>query len=275
MAIRDILVHVDNCRACRARVDVALDLAIAHGASLTGLYVIPSIEIPIYIEGGVPPGLVEEQRIALDAQRAEAERLFGELVERGKLKTKYVALEGGVASCLNRFARHVDLMVVGQADDEDPRCVSGGLADNVVLESGRPVLVVPAGGFSGPVGERVLIAWNGSREAVRAVADALPLMARAERVEVVVVVPDSDDEDDSSQAQIATHLRHHGVAVETTVLVGKDSQAGELLLAHAVDMGADLLVLGGYGHSRLRELVLGGITKHMLQNMTAPVLMSH
>ncbi len=275
MAIRDILVHVDNCRACRARVDVALDLAIAHEARLTGLYVIPSIEIPIYIEGGVPPGLIEEQRNALDAQRTEADGLFHDLVQRGKLKTNYVALEGGVASCLNRSARHADLVVVGQADDEDPRCVSGGLADTVVLESGRPVLVVPAGGFSGPVGERVLIAWNGSREAVRAVADAMPFLERAERVEVVVVIPNSGDENDSSQGQLVNHLRHHDIAAETTVLVGRDSLAGELLLGHAVEMGADLLVLGGYGHSRLRELVLGGTTKHLLQNMTAPLLMSH
>jgi nucleotide-binding universal stress UspA family protein len=137
------------------------------------------------------------------------------------------------------------------------------------------VLVVPRYGTFDTVGERVLVAWNGSREATRAVHDALPILKLATKVTVLSIDPERDTGDRIPSADIALHLARHGVAAEGTSTVGLDISVGDLLLSRAADLGADLIVMGAYGHSRMRELVLGGATRHILQHMTVPVLMSH
>jgi len=145
----------------------------------------------------------------------------------------------------------------------------------LALGVGRPVLIVPRYGTFETVGERVLVAWNGSREATRAVHDALPLLKLASSVTVLSIDPEHDTGDRIPGADIALHLARHGVAAEGMSTVGLDISVGDLLLSRAADLGADLIVMGAYGHSRVRELVLGGATRHILQHMTVPVLMSH
>jgi nucleotide-binding universal stress UspA family protein len=137
------------------------------------------------------------------------------------------------------------------------------------------VLIVPRYGVFGTVGERVLIAWNGSREATRAAHDALPLLKRATKVTVLSIDPDHDSQRRVPSADITLHLARHGVAAEADSTVALDIAVGDVLLSRAADLGADLIVMGGYGHSRVREMVLGGATRHLLQHMTVPVLMSH
>ena len=145
------------------------------------------------------------------------------------------------------------------------------------MASGRPVLVVPFTGAAPPVGGTALVAWNGGRESARAANDALPLLSLAREVQVVVIDPEGTDLEGTGLpgAALAEHLARHDIPVETKVLHGAEVDAPNVLLSHAADVNANLIVSGAYGHSRLRETVLGGMTRHLMLHMTAPVLMSH
>jgi nucleotide-binding universal stress UspA family protein len=148
---------------------------------------------------------------------------------------------------------------------------------NVLLASGRPLLAVPYAGQFERVGDRVLVAWNASREATRAVNDALPLLRGATIVTVLAVNPKHGIEGhgDVPAADIVLHLARHGVKAEAAHTIANDISEGDALLSYAADLGADLIVAGGYGHSRARETVFGGVTRTLLEEMTVPMLLSH
>ncbi|MFQ5937950.1 MAG: universal stress protein [Acidiferrobacterales bacterium] len=276
MALRDLLVHVDNSKACAARVDAAIRLATSHEAHLTGLYVIPIVDVPGYAEAQIPTEVLAAQREIARAQAAEAEQVFRSLTDRAGVSAEWRSTEGDLAHALALHARYVDLVVTGQVDRTDPMSLSG-LTERVALESGRPVLTIPYIGAGKSIGERVLIAWNGSREAIRAIHDALPLLLRAKEVTVLSINPPGGaaGDGDIPGADISLHLARHGVKAEADQIEAHDISVGDMLLSRAADKGVDLIVMGAYGHSRLRELVLGGATRHILEHMTAPVLMSH
>ncbi len=196
----------------------------------------------------------------------------------------------GVQSCEQRLvnddaygglvlqSRYADLVVVGQADREDPAtgALLQDLPEYVILNGCCPVLVVPFAGHFATIGKTVLVAWDGSIQAARAVAQAMPLLASAARVVVVIVDPVIGDDEHGEEpgADIALHLVRHGVNVEVRT-VASAGDVGESLLATADQAGADLLVMGAYGHPRLREIMLGGATRTILQAATLPVLLSH
>ena len=182
-----------------------------------------------------------------------------------------------LATLFARMARQTDLCVVGQPSEETPEPEAGQLAEAAFMDSGRPALVVPYIGAAPEPMRRILVAWNGSREAARAVHDALPFLLAAERTTVLIVDPQNLGGEIGEQpgADLAAHLARHGVRVEVKTIPGGGLSAGDAILAQAADDSADLLVMGGYGHSRLRELVLGGATRHLLAQMTLPVLLSH
>jgi nucleotide-binding universal stress UspA family protein len=182
-----------------------------------------------------------------------------------------------VAEVVLQHARAADLVVAAQTDAKWPGSQRLDIADRLVLESGRPVLIVPNEGSQQDVGERILVAWNARREAARAVFDALPLLQRAKEVRVIWVNPQSEGElaQDIPAADICTALARHGVKCEATQAVQPRTNVGETLLAQASDWAANLLVMGCYGHSRLREFVLGGASEHVLRQMSIPVLMAH
>jgi nucleotide-binding universal stress UspA family protein len=146
-----------------------------------------------------------------------------------------------------------------------------------LLYCGGPVMIVPYMGPAATFGERVIVAWDASREAARAVNDALPLLKRAKQVGVVSVNPRPWPfaHGEEPGADIGLHLARHGVKVEVQRVEGRDIDTANAILSHVADRSADLLVMGGYGHSRLRELVLGGVTRTILTEMIVPVLMSH
>lgn len=275
MSYKSILVHVDNSRACAARLAVAINLAREFGAHLTGLYLMPGLTVPPpYIVAEVGPDLMQAQEEAAAARAEEAREAFEAATRGTSLATEWRTAEGGRARSIELHGRYCDLIVLGQADPEDPACVSGGLADKVVLESGRPVLVVPYIGAQRPLDEYAMVAWNRGREAVRAVNDALPLLQKARKVDVLSINPDPSGENIPS-SDICLHLARHGVRAEARHARASDIDVGDMLLSLAADRGVGLLVMGAYGHSRFRELVLGGATKHLLEHMTVPVLMSH
>jgi nucleotide-binding universal stress UspA family protein len=169
-------------------------------------------------------------------------------------------------------ARYADLVVVGQGP-----ATEGGIAENLVLNSGRPVLVVPHSQERSLLAEHIMVAWNARREATRALTDALPLLQRAKQVDIVTVnaEPKSEGHGDLPGADIALYLARHGVNANVLATSAPGANVGEWLLSRAADLGADMMVMGAYGHSRLRELVLGGATKTVLESLTVPVLMSH
>ena len=160
---------------------------------------------------------------------------------------------------------------------DDPESDNTGVLETVLFDSGRPVLAIPFAGSLPTIGKRVLVGWNASREASRALHDALPLLAKAESATVFLANPKGGlgAHGEEPGADIARHLARHGVKVNVAKAVADDVSDSALLLNHASDMGADLLVMGAYGHSRLREFILGGVTRSLLREMTVPVLLSH
>jgi nucleotide-binding universal stress UspA family protein len=279
MAYRDLLVHIDDTRSCAARIQAAVDLAVAHEAHLTGVYIIADPSPAAFVGGYLPPDvltILQQQA----RERAEAALAgFAEIAGRNQIsfetRTDRV-LYTAVAEALSTNARYADLAILGQADPDDAVAPSY-LPEEVALASGRPSLVVPYIGPAPTVGQRVTVAWNASREAARAVNDALPILKRAQAVDVVTVNPSDAPfgHGEEPGADIALHLARHSIKVEVRRIETRDLDVANTILSHIADRGSDLLVMGAYGHSRLRELVLGGVTRTILREMTVPVLMAH
>lgn len=279
MALKDLLVVVDDSAACAARVAVAAQLAVKHDAHLTGLYVIAAAAMPAYVEAEIPEAVRTAQRQAAEERAQAAAARFDDAMRRFGLtdRSEWRAVRGNPTDAVALHGRYADLVVVGQTDPERDRDVPAVHPADLVFECGRPLLVVPYAGTFATVGERVLVGWNASREAARAVGDAMPLLTAAQRIVVLAVNPRTGVEGlgDAPGADIARHLSRHGTRVEATHVVTDQVEPGDMMLNTIADESCDLVVMGAYGRSRLRELVLGGMTRYMLQHMTVPVLMSH
>ena len=282
--MRDILVHLDGSARSRAVLAFAAGLARRCLAHLTAVY---TLEFPVLEYFGGPSGLadlrfVEEtverlrQRSREDAAKMEQE--FRELLRRDGIAGEWRLVEGFTAQTVAQHARYADLAVLGQRDPRDPSLAARtDTAAMVLMASGRPILVLPRVGDYPSAGRHVLVGWKSSREAARAVNDALPLLQRAQAVTVLAVNPQGGlgADGDVPAADIALHLARHGVNATATHTVAKEIPEGDALLNYAADVEADLIVAGGYGHSRTRELVFGGVTRVLLETMTMPVFLSH
>ena len=278
MPLRDILVHIDNAKPCQARLELAVNLAQAHQAHLTGLSIPVRREIPTYIMAQIPSDALESLDEKDSLVSAELETAFREKAEKSGLSFEWRLVKGDPVETLSLHARYSDLTVVGQYDgDAAADDLPGDMPDRLILSAGRPVLVVPYAGRYPRVGERVMVAWDGSRSATRAVNDALPLLGEAKKVSVLAIDPQATPgrHGDIPGADICLHLARHGIKAEAQHTPANDLEVGDMLLSRSADAGADLIVMSAYGHARWRELVLGGVTRHMLEHMTAPVLMSH
>ena len=280
MAYKDILVVLDDTAECEERVDVALQLARRHETHLIGLMVIEGFSLPAYAIASLPSSVMEQRRQMEDEARARVRRKFERQANVAGVPNEWYTTEGDVVKAVVLFSRYADLVVIGQENLEGSGFgTSPDLAENVVLASGRPILVVPYVGKYPHVGERVMVAWDASREAARAVADALPMLQAAECVLVLSANPESGPEPDQHGevpgADIARHLARHDVRVETHRIETKEISVADMLLNRITDESIDLLVMGAYGHARVREIWLGGVTRDVLRHMTAPVLISH
>lgn len=279
MALKDLLVVVDDTAAAAARIDVAAQLAARNDGHLVGLYTITDLLLPGYIATELPEAVRENQRRFADEQAAKAEALFNDAMRRHGLtnRSEWRAVRGNPTEMAALHGRYADLVVVGQVDPQRDRDYPVALPQDLVFSCGRPLLVVPYAGTFSTVGERILVGWNASREASRAVGDALPLLTAAKRVVVMAVNPKSGNGGigDEPGADIAKHLSRHACRVEAAHISTDAVEPGDTMLNTVADESCDLVVMGAYGRSRLRELVLGGMTRYMLQHMTVPVLMSH
>ncbi|MDH3597115.1 MAG: universal stress protein [Rhodospirillales bacterium] len=279
MAYKNLLVHLDDSETCAGRVAAAIVLAEAQDAYLTGLALAVETSMPTYIGGQMPVEVLEVQRAqVLERGQAVATR-FDEALERSGrpgASRLVTGLDIDAARVVALHARHADLVVLGQEEPEAPPALPRHLAEDVVLSAGRPALVVPYIGAGKTLGRRVMIAWDTGREAARAVNDALPILKQAEAVTVLSVNPRPgvDLHGEEPGADIALHLTRHGVTVEVQQTQVEEINVGDTILSRLADLGCDLLVMGAYGHSRLREVVLGGVTRTMFESMTVPVLMS-
>lgn len=276
MTYKDILVYADATPAAAARLDAAALLATAHKAHLVALHVDSIPFTPVDLMGtGVTAELIEWQ-INMRRERAEAAQQAVKAAEQCHgIAFEWRKVEGAVDAAVIEQGCYADLIVVSQnsrvTDIETP---IGTMAGNILMAAGRPVLIVPNDFKGKSIGRRVLVAWKPGAEATRAVHDALPLLVQAEAVTVMRVNPDSEEPAHNPGADLATHLARHGVKVTVTPVLAPDTAAGTAILDQARGMQADLIVMGAYGHSRLRELVFGGVTRQMLQAPPLPVLMS-
>lgn len=277
MSIASILVHVDNGSACESRLRAAITLTREFQSHLIALFIVPTYAIPVYAEVPIGPEVIETARQAMRESAQKAEVFCNNIADSTGVSLEWRVAEGNLISTLNEHGRYCDLIVLGQSNRSDLDDMSTDVADHVVLESGAPCLVVPYIGSNQNLFGTILLAWNGSMESARAAKDALPFMQHAKRVDVLLINPEKSeiDEGDIPGADIGAYLARHGIKAETHCVYNTQISTGDVLLSHAADLAADLLVTGAYGHTRLRERILGGVTRHLLQHMTIPVLMSH
>jgi nucleotide-binding universal stress UspA family protein len=277
MQIKDIFLHMDGTAQAEVRLRLAIDLARRHDAHLTALYII-DIQMPP-IAGGEAAGaaflaelrlkMLSDARIAATAVEAR----FRERLRLEGVAGEWRQIEGAATEEVALHARYADLVIVSQDHPDGSQPDADAIIERVLFSAGRPVLIVPHTTQVETVGRRVLIGWNASREATRAVHDALPLIARADAVTVFTV--SRRGASDEPGAALALHLARHGIKVQVEHTVAAGMNTSDIMLNAAANLPADLLIVGGYGHSRFRELVLGGVTRTLLRRMTLPVLMSH
>lgn len=273
MGYKDILVHAGGT-AFEPRLHLAAGLAEAHGAHLVGLHVTTPPYIPPYVEAQLSDDVLEAQTRFAEAERAKAQAIFDEVTKNRTFSAEWRAVDGDAVDVVQLHGRHADIVVAGQSGPDPYAEEYLDVAGRLVLSLGRPVLVTPYAGIPDTLGSRVLVGWDGSRAAARALGDAMPFLKRAEEVKVLSLNP-REAHADMAGVDISQHLARHGVNVTAQHLHAEDIEVGAMLLSRAADFGADLIVMGAYGHARWRELVLGGATEHMLAHMTAPVLMAH
>jgi nucleotide-binding universal stress UspA family protein len=273
-----MLVHLSNQRRAEAVLEPAVSLASRDQAHLIGMHVhasVPASPIPVpyasEVLGSVAAGERQEtDDIAATFARITANQAF--VAEWRALKVPHVDL----ASAVLDHARSVDLIVAGQADPDWEQSPLMDFPERLALESGRPVLVIPYVGRYREIGRNVVIAWKAGRESARAVFDALPILAGADNVDILEVKERRDGGNSlAPDTTIAASLARHGMKATVRTSVAGDIGIGDELLSRIADAGADLLVMGAYGHSRMRELIFGGATRHIFRHMTVPTLFSH
>jgi nucleotide-binding universal stress UspA family protein len=277
MSLRDILVHIDDTPQCDRRFKLALKLARKNDAELFALFTRADANL-MGISTQVEKNRKQYKKMADAAHKQFQKQADKDSVSLNWQTAPYPASDDEVTNQLLYYTQHMDIAIVGQHDPANAiSSVPPDLAERLVLESGRPVLVIPHAGEFKSVGKRVMVAWNTGRESVRALNDALPLMQGAKKVHILAIDPRRKGKRHGSvpSADIAGHLHRHGIKAQAEYINTKGMDASNTLLSLAADESIDLLVMGAYGHHPFRELILGGMTRDILRHMTVPVLMSH
>lgn len=280
MAYKTILAYFSAEDRAAALIGVATAMARRHGAHVIGLYVVPAPRVMPAVGMHIPPEVIDNQRIYFRDEATRIEALFEAALGKEDLVREWRTVEAHdpvTARVVVEHARMCDLVVTGQPDYDADSADMQNLPADLLMQAGRPILMVPNVGRYETLGQTVFVAWNGEREAARAVFDALPVLTRAKQVRLHWINPPNASHVHSAVpgAELAATLARHGVPVEAGHSVSDDISVGDEILSRLSDQGCDLLVMGGYGHSRFSEMVFGGATRHILRHMTVPVLMSH
>ncbi|HXZ51017.1 MAG TPA: universal stress protein [Burkholderiales bacterium] len=278
MAYKTILVHLDAGKGAEACIEVAFSLAQKSDAHVVGLHALTVTPPPSWAmaEAGVAIEATRSKALAEIAARARG--IWDAAVRRANWsKSEWRSSAADALEAVTLHARYADLVVIAQDDGSGTSGVSEQFAQRLLLAAGRPVLVVPYAREKRPIGEKIVVAWNAGRESTRAVTDALPLLQAAKHVNVASFNPGPPDGGHGQVpgADIALFLSRHGVRVTVSQYRAEDIDVGNQLLSRVSDLDADLVVMGAYGRSRVSELILGGVTRTLLESMTVPVLMSH
>ncbi|MGH6665484.1 MAG: universal stress protein [Pseudolabrys sp.] len=257
--------------------EFAISVADRFDAHLLGVAFVYDPVIPGVVTGGIPPQFIESQRADSEKAARSVIARFEQATKRAAISSETLSVNASIAGAadrLGRLARRFDIAIVGQPEREKS-APDEVVDEGVLFESGRPVIFVPYIQKAALKLDRVLVCWDGSRAATRAIADSLPFLHKAERVEIVMVAGKPGKEDEIPGVDLGQHLARHGLKVDVKRITAPDIDVSSTILSYAADANADMLVMGGYGHSRLREFVLGGATRGILESMTVPVLMSH
>ena len=275
--IKDIVVNLTIGVERDAAANYAVSLASIFKAHLVGVAFVYDPKVSANLIVGIPAELIEAQRAATKHLANEAVVRFEALAKQAGVMTESQMIDvapGHVGDTFGRLARSFDLSVIRQAEpnkaEQEVPIIEGAL-----FESGRPVIVVPYVQMQGAKFNRVMVGWDGSQTAARAIGDAMPVLKRAKMIEVFTVVAAPTKNTELPGIDIGQHLSRHGLKVEVKRIPAEGINVPEAILSHAADISADFMVMGGYGHSRLREYVLGGATRGILASMTLPTLMSN
>lgn len=279
MAFKSLMVHLDDGAGSAQRMELAVRLASRFGAGLIGVYLVPTAELTPTVAALLPEDAVKLRLAESGESQRRAEALFRQSAAAGGVgNIEWRAPAGFAMDAAAAHARCVDLAIIGQPDPDDGESsFARRLGEHVLLEGACPALFVPYARVGADAGTRVLVAWDAGREAARALHDALPILETAGQVVVVSLARGRADADAIALAQprLAAYLHAHGIDAEFKRFDGDQIEGGERLLSQAADLGSDLIVMGGYAHSRAREMILGGVTRTIFASMTVPVLMSH
>lgn len=274
--IKDIVVNL-GLGAHDPAGDFAISVANTFDAHLLGVAFVYDPIIPGAVMGGIPPQFIESQRIDSEKAARTAVARFEQAAKRAGVSYESLNVSAsisGAAERLGRLARRFDLAIVGQPEREKS-APDEVVDEGVLFESGRPVIFVPYIQKAVLKLDRVMVCWDGSRAATRAIADSLPFLRKAKKVEIVMVAGKAGKEDEIPGVDLGQHLARHGIEVGVKRITAPDIDVSSTILSYAADTNADMIVMGGYGHSRLREFILGGVTRSILETMTVPALMSH
>jgi nucleotide-binding universal stress UspA family protein len=276
--IKDLVVNLSRHDSRDVAMEFAVSTAAVFNAHLAGVAFVYDPIVPAMADMyGMPAQVIESQRAENEKAAKAAVDKFNEAARRAALSAEARTLDAPVATAPGVFAqiaRRFDLSIVGQPEPDKPE-LDRLVVEAALFETGRPVLVVPYIQRAGLELGHVMLCWDGSRSAARAAADAMPFILRAKAVEIVIVASEPAKSDELPGADMAHHLARHGARVELKRIVTSETDVASTILSHAADNSADFLVMGGYGHSRLREFVLGGVTRGILASMTIPTLLSH
>ncbi|MBT4888577.1 MAG: universal stress protein [Rhodospirillales bacterium] len=279
--MKDILVHLDDSEACTHRIRTAISLAGKHDAHVAGVALMIKSTIADYISEALPAGFHEAQREAVETSAKKAIDRFVEAAEEAGISYSTDTIHKSAAKIPNALAfhaRHTDITILGQVDHKrSGKNFNTALMEAALFESGRPVYLVPYVGKKIQPVKTAVIAWDGSAKAARSVNDAIPLLQ--DREEIIILVINADERKGAHGkkpgSDIAAHLAHYNVNAKVERMTVTDIDIDRAILNFLADSGADLLVMGAYGHSRLREKAFGGVTNNILKEMTTPVLMSN
>jgi nucleotide-binding universal stress UspA family protein len=278
MSYKTILAYLGDTRRAEAILEPATHLAGRNNAHLIGMHVyagVPAPPVPL------PYGSDVVKAVAAAQQRETEEiaGIFSRITANRPFVAEWRAEKGphvDPTAVVIDHSRSADLIVAGQTDPDWDSSPLQDVAEHLALGSGRPVLVVPYIGRYAEIGRNIVIAWKPGRESARAVFDALPILKQAEQVQILEIDEGSPRRNGASvDTSIAVALARHGIKPTVRTSVAGDISVGDEILSRLTDMGADLLVMGAYGHSRMRELVFGGVTRHIARHMTVPTLFSH
>jgi nucleotide-binding universal stress UspA family protein len=277
--IKDIIVHLEHQAARDPARDFAISVAETFDAHVAGIAFAYEPEYPAYAMASIPGDILTQLTTVSEESAAAAIERFEAAAKRSmvSVEQRLLRVRGVQApALLSRIARRFDLSVFLQSDP-DSDVDNDDLIETTLFQSGRPILIVPYIQKQGLKLDHVVCCWDGSDTAARAINDALPLLTRAKAVDLLIILNEktSFEGNEIRGVDIGRHLARHDVKVKVATVPASDIDVANAILSYVADNAGTLIVMGGYGHTRLREIILGGATREILRSMTVPVFMAH